>query len=75
MILMFVLVSSFIDSVVYHDKSDYTNKRHLLVCDNCYWCLSYLPDLESDDIEFFNDCPKCDGTIKSMYISEKAATQ
>ena len=64
---------TFIESVVNHDKSDYANKRHLLVCDNCYWCLSYLPDLENDEIQFFNNCPKCDSKIKSMYISEKAA--
>ena len=49
-------MSTFIESVVNHDKSDYTNKRHLLVCDNCYWCLSYLPDLEHDEIEYFNNC-------------------
>ena len=38
-------MNTFIESVVSHDKSEYTDKRHLLVCDCCYWCSSYLPDI------------------------------
>lgn len=63
----------FIGTIVNHDKNDYFDKRHILVCDNCYWCLSYLPDLENDDIEYFNDCPKCNAEVKMMYISENAS--
>ena len=48
-----------LDTVVSGDKSEYANKRHLLVCDNCCWCLSYLPDLERDEIEYFDNCPYC----------------
>ena len=51
-------MNSFIETIVNHDKNDYINKRHLLVCDKCYWCLSYLPDLENDEIEYFDNCPK-----------------
>jgi hypothetical protein len=68
-------MSTFIETVVNHDKNDYINKRRFLVCDNCYWCLSYLPDLENDPIEYFNKCPKpkCNEKIKAMFISEKAS--
>ena len=38
----------FIETRVNHEKNDYIDKRHLLVCDNCYWCLSCLPDLENN---------------------------
>jgi hypothetical protein len=62
-----------LDSLVYGDKSDNANKRHLLVCDNCCWCLSYLPDLENDEIEYFDKCPYCDEETRSMFISEKAS--
>lgn len=64
---------TFIETVVNHDKKDYINKRRFLVCDNCYWCLSYLSDLENDPIEYFNKCPKCNEKIKAMFISEKAS--
>ena len=62
-----------LDTVVFGDKSEYANKRHLLVCDNCCWCLSYLPDLESDVIEYFDNCPYCNKETRSMFISETAA--
>ncbi len=51
-------MNSFIETILNHDKKDYINKRHLLVCDKFYWCLSYLPDLENDEIEYFDNCPK-----------------
>ena len=62
-----------LDSQIYGDKSDFANKRHLLVCDNCCWCVSYLPDLESDEIEYFDNCPYCDEETRSMFISDKAS--
>ena len=66
-------MSTFIGSVANHDKIDYINKRHLLVCNHCYWCSSYLPDLENDDIEYFDNCPLCNEELKSMVISESAS--
>ncbi|HEX7178177.1 MAG TPA: hypothetical protein VF220_00510, partial [Nitrososphaeraceae archaeon] len=60
-------------SVVCYDKDDFVDKRHLLVCDNCCWCLSYLPDLENDEIEYFDNCPECNEETRSMFISEKAS--
>ena len=66
-------MSTFIETVVNHNKNDYVNKRRLLVCNNCYWCLSYLPDLENDTIEYFDKCPKCNEEVNAMYISEKAS--
>ena len=66
-------MSTFIETVINHNKHDYTDKRHLLVCDNCYWCLSYLPDLENETIEYFDNCPTCNEDIKLMYISKKAS--
>ncbi len=65
-----IIMSLFIESVVNHDKNEFTNKRHLLVCNSCYWCTSYLPDLENDTIEYFDNCPVCNEKIKSMFISE-----
>lgn len=60
-------MSDFIETVVDHNKHDYSDKRHLLVCNNCYWCLSYLPDLENDTIKYFDNCPKCNEDIKLEY--------
>ena len=48
-------MNTFIESVVSHDKSEYTDKRHLLVCDCCYWCSSYLPDIENDNDDYFHN--------------------
>ena len=66
-------MNNFIETVVNHDKNDYINKRHLLVCDNCCWCLSYLPDLENNRVQHFGKCPNCHQNLRRMYISEKAA--
>ena len=41
---------SFIESIVNYVKNENVNKRHLLVCNRCCWCLSYLPDRENDTI-------------------------
>ena len=68
-------MNTFIESVVSHDKSEYTDKRHLLVCDCCYWCSSYLPDIENDNHDYFHNCPVCNEKIKSMYISENASNK
>ena len=63
---------AFIERVINRDKKGSINKRHLLFCTNCYWCLTYLPDLKKDTIEYFNNCPNCSRELKIMYISEKA---
>jgi hypothetical protein len=55
------------------EKKELINQRHILLCDNCYWCLTYLPDLENDAIEYFGNCPKCHKNIRQMYISEQAS--
>jgi len=55
-------------------KKDF-NKRHFLICHNCYWCLSYLLDLENNGIENFSKCQKCNNHIKLMYISELASKE
>jgi hypothetical protein len=60
-------MSDFIETVVDHNKHDYSDKRQLLVCNNCYWCLSYLPDLENDTIKYFDNCPKYNKDIKLEY--------
>ena len=64
---------AFTESVAKRDKNDYVDKRHLLICNNCYWCLSYLPDLENNRIQHFRKCPKCHQNLRRMYISEKAS--
>ena len=66
---------AFIERVINCDGRDSINKRHVLLCNNCYWCLTYLPDFENDTIEYFNNCPNCGGEIKLMYISEKASVE
>ena len=62
---------AFIERVLSRKRKDSINNRHMLFCDNCYWCLSYLPDLENGNIQYFNICPNCGGKIKLMYLSEK----
>jgi len=55
------------------EKKELINQRHLLLCDNCYWCLSYLPDFENNTIQHFWKCPKCRKYLRRMYISEKTS--
>ena len=55
------------------EKRELINQRHILLCDNCYWCLSYLPDLENNRIQNFGKCPKCHHNLTRMYISKKAS--
>jgi hypothetical protein len=55
------------------EKRHLINQRHILFCDNCYWCTTYLPDLENDTIEDFHNCPKCRQNLTRMYISEQAS--
>jgi hypothetical protein len=64
---------AFIERVFKRDKNDYIDNRHLLICNNCYWCVSYLPDLENDTIEYFDNCPMCKEKINGMFISEDAS--
>jgi hypothetical protein len=68
-------MSSFIDIqlVGNHNKNEFNNKRRLLICGSCYWCSSYLPDLENENDEYFDDCPMCNEEIKSMFISDNAS--
>ena len=68
-----LIMNTFIEPIINHDKNEYVNKRHLLVCTRCCWCLSYLPDLENDTIEYFDNCPMCNEEIESMFISENAS--
>lgn len=68
-------MSTFIDieSVGNHNKNEFINKRRLLICDSCYWCSSYLPDIENDILEYFDNCPMCNEEIKSMFISDNTS--
>ena len=68
-------MSTFIDivSVGNHNNNEFINKRRLLICGSCYWCSSYLPDLENDTLEYFDNCPMCNEEIKSMFISDNAS--
>ena len=59
-----------VESVGSYDKNDFIDKRHFLVCDCCYWCSSYLPDLENENDEYIDNCPMCNEKIKIMFISE-----
>ncbi|MGA8842972.1 MAG: hypothetical protein WB511_05250 [Nitrososphaeraceae archaeon] len=59
-----------VESVGSYDKNDFIDKRHFLVCDCCYWCSSYLPDLENENDEYIDNCPMCNEKIKTMFISE-----
>jgi len=63
----------FIESIVNYVKNENIDKRNFLVCDCCYWCSSYLPDLENENDEYFDNCPMCNEEIKSMFISENAS--
>ena len=59
-----------VESVGSYGKNDFIDKRHFLVCDCCYWCSSYLPDLENENDEYIDNCPMCNEKIKTMFISE-----
>ncbi len=66
-------MSIFIERVANYDKNFFVNKRQLVICNGCYWCLSFLPDLKGDTTEYFDNCPKCNQDVKRMYISEQAS--
>ena len=51
----------------------YFDEKSFLICNCCYWCSSYLPDFVNDIMQHFDNCPKCNGEIKSMLISENAS--
>jgi hypothetical protein len=61
-----------IESLGNHNKNEFINKRRLLICGSCYWCSSYLLDLENDILEYFDSCPMCNEKIMSMLISRKS---
>lgn len=54
-------------------NGSYFEKKSFLICDCCYWCSSYLPDFVNDIMQHFDNCPKCNGGITSMLISENAS--
>lgn len=66
-------MGNFIGKIANCNKNYLINKRQLLVCDSCYWCLSFLPDLEGETNEYFDNCPQCKEDIKRMYISEQSS--
>jgi len=65
----------FIEKIANYNKEYFVNKRQLFVCGNCYWCLTYLPELEGESGEDFNNCPRCKEHFKRMYISGQAAAE
>ena len=56
-------------------NDSYFDEKSFLICNFycCYWCSSYLPDFKNDMIQHSNNCPKCNGEITSMLISENAS--
>jgi hypothetical protein len=63
-------MSIFIESIVNYVKNENIDKRNFLVCDCCYWCSSYLPDLENENDDYIDNCPVCNEKIRAMFISE-----
>jgi hypothetical protein len=59
--------------LVKRQNHSYFDEKSFLICDCCYWCSSYLPDIKNDMIQHFDDCPKCNGGITSKLISENAS--
>ena len=66
---------SFVDSelISKQQNDSYFHEKSFLICDCCYWCCSYLPDFVNDIMQHFDNCPKCNGRITSMLISENAS--
>ena len=46
-------------------QNENIDKRNFLVCDCCYWCSSYLPDLENENDDYIDNCPVCNEKIKA----------
>jgi hypothetical protein len=65
---------SYVDrELVKRQNDSYFNGKSFLICNCCYWCSSYLPDFVNDIMQHFDNCPRCNGEIKSMLISENAS--
>ena len=59
--------------LVKRQNDSYFNGKSFLICNCCYWCSSYLPDFVNGIMQHFDNCPRCNGEIKSMLISENAS--
>ena len=59
--------------LVKRQNDSYFNGKSFLICNCCYWCSSYLPDFVNGIMQHFDNCPRCNGKIKSMLISENAS--
>jgi hypothetical protein len=65
---------SYVDrELVKRQNYSYFDEKSFLICNCCYWCSSYLPDFVNDIMQHFDNCPRCNGEIKSMLISENAS--
>jgi hypothetical protein len=64
---------SYIDRELVKRQNSYFNGKSFLICNCCYWCSSYLPNFVNDIMQHFDNCPRCNGEIKSMLISENAS--
>lgn len=65
---------SYVDrELVKRQNYSYFDEKSFLICNCCYWCSSYLPDFVNDIMQHFDNCPTCNGEIKSMLISENAS--
>jgi hypothetical protein len=65
---------SYVDrELVKRQNDSYFNGKSFLICNCCCWCSSYLPDFVNDIMQHFDNCPRCNGEIKSMLISENAS--
>ena len=63
-------MSIIIESMVNYVKNENIDKRNFLVCDCCYWCSSFLPDLENENDDYIDNCPVCNEKTKATFISE-----
>jgi hypothetical protein len=73
MVTIFDTMSIFIESIVNYVKNENIDKRNFLVCNRCFWCSSYLPDLENENDDYIDNCPVCNEKTKAMFISENAS--
>jgi hypothetical protein len=62
-------MSIIIESMVNYVKYENIDKRNFLVCDCCYWCSSFLPDLENENDDYIDNCPVCNEKTKALFIS------
>ena len=56
--------------MVNYVKNENIDKRNFLVCDCCYWCSSFLPNLENENDDYIDNCPVCNEKTKALFISE-----